>query len=355
MKVLDKYIIRELIKSFFACLGFFTSLLLVVRFSEKEMGTFISRGMGLYKSLVSLALQTPGYIIQMTPPSMLFATFFSLGRMAQKNEITAMRSSGISLYRIFLTVLVSAFFIALFMIAFNDQVVTWATGKDIDLKSSEQHKPETASDVVFLASGNKSFYIKFISLREHEMRNITIYTFDEGNNVISSEFAHEASWSGETWHLKNVIERLLENGKWVEKSYAQKDITVSVDPQIIVKASQNLLRLPLNDLAKLIEYKKKTGQIVRKDLVAFHSRISFPFACFVMALLGAPLFTRLGRSGMAVGFLFTMFISFIYWGIAIAIFEALGNNGKLPPLISCWGANFLFISIGAVLVYKVRK
>lgn len=355
MKVLDKYIIRELIKSFFACLGFFTSLLLIVRFSEKEMSTFISKGMSLYQSLVSLALQTPDYIIQMTPPSMLFATFFSLGRMAQKNEITAMRSSGISLYRIFLTVLISAFFIALFMIVFNDQVVTRAIGKDIDLKSSEKHKPETASDVVFMASGNRSFYIKFISLREHEMFNITIYTFDEDNNVIASEFAREASWTGEIWHLKSVIERLLKNGKWIERAYSQKDIEVPVDPQIIVKANQSLQRLPLNELAKLIEYKRKTGQVIRKDLVAFHSRISFPFACFVMALLGAPLFTKFGRSGMAVGFLFTMFISFIYWGVAIAIFEAFGNNGKLPPFISCWVANLIFMSIGAMLVYKVRK
>ena len=86
-----------------------------------------------------------------------------------------------------------------------------------------------------------------------------------------------------------------------------------------------------------------------------HDKISFPVACFVMALLGAPLFVIFGRSGTAVGFLLTMFISFLYWGIAIAVFEAFGNNGKLPPALSCWAANFIFAAVGVGFVYKVKK
>jgi lipopolysaccharide export LptBFGC system permease protein LptF len=62
-----------------------------------------------------------------------------------------------------------------------------------------------------------------------------------------------------------------------------------------------------------------------------------------------------GRSGMAAGFLLTMFISFLYWSIAIAVFEAFGNNGKLPPALSCWIANMIFLAVGTVFLYRVQK
>lgn len=355
MKVIDKYISWEMLRNFIYSLTFFTILLLVVRFGEKEIGTYIARRMSVIASIKSLLLQVPGYIVQIAPPSMLFATFFSVGKMAQNNEITAMKSSGVSLYRIFLPIFIIAFLMAIFMIAFNDQAVTRAIGKDIEIKKLNAQNDGTATKVVFIGSANRTYYIDLISLNEHKMYNINIQEFAEDSSVKSDIYAKEVSWTDKTWHLKKGLARTLNNGIWEEKSFDQMDIDVSVDPAIIVKGSENLQSLSFIELAKLIQYKKKTGQVVRKDLVTFYSRISFPFACFVMAVIGAPLFVMFGRSGMAVGFLLTMFTSFVYWGFAIAIFEAFGNNGKLPPLLSCWTANLIFMFVGVIFVIKVKK
>ena len=123
----------------------------------------------------------------------------------------------------------------------------------------------------------------------------------------------------------------------------------------MAKGTRGLRDMPLRELSKLIKFKRAAGRTVRKELVAFHHKISFPFACFIMAILGAPLFVIFGKSGTAVGFLLTMFISFLYWGIAIAIFEAFGNNGRLQPMLSCWLANFIFAAVGIVFIFKVKK
>ncbi|HGJ64287.1 TPA: YjgP/YjgQ family permease [bacterium] len=355
MKVIDKYITWELLRNFLYSLTFFTVLLLVVRFGEKEMGTYIARKMSVADSLKSLFLQVPGYIIQIAPPSMLFATFFSLGKMTQNNEINAMRTTGISLYRIFLPVIIVSFLISVFLMAFNDQVVTRATVKDLEIKRLDFQRSGTATKVVFVESSNRSFYIDLISLQEKKMYNINIQEFDSDNKVITDIYAKDSDWSEYTWHLKRGVIRTLKDGVWQEESFKQKDIIVQVDPEIMVKGSENIQSLSISELAKLIEYKKKTGQTIRKDLVNFYGRLSFPMACFVMALLGAPLFVMFGRSGIAVGFLITIFISFIYWGMALAIFEAFGNNGKLPPFISSWMANIIFISAGIFFVVKVQK
>jgi len=48
-------------------------------------------------------------------------------------------------------------------------------------------------------------------------------------------------------------------------------------------------------------------------------------------------------------------LSFTDWGIAIATFEALGSNGKLPPIVACWSANIIFAAAGGVLIWKVEK
>lgn len=355
MKVIDRYVLREFLYNILYSLLFFTVLILVVRFSEKELGRFVSSQMSISASMFSLVLKLPGYIIQVAPASVLFATFFSLGRMSQNNEITAMRAAGISLYRVFLPVFIAAFMIALLMIIFNDQVVTRANSKDAELDERYSGTSQLSTHLVFESSGNRVFYIYLIFRREHRMQNVTIQDFDENNEVRQEIFAKYASWSGQTWYLKDGIVRIFSKGSNEEKAFNDMEITVPEDPEIMVKGTSDLDKMSFNELLKLVKYKKAAGRTVRKDLVTLHDRISFPFACFMMALLGAPLFIIFGRSGTAVGFLLTMFISFLYWGIALAVFEAFGNNGKLPPMLSCWVGNFLFAAVGLCFVYKVKK
>jgi len=355
MKIVNKYLFREFFRNFLVSLTFFTVLVLVVRFSDKEMGRFINWRMSVIESMLSLLYKMPSYVMEVAPPSVLFATFFTLGRMTQNNEITAMKAAGISLYRIFLPVLASACLIALCMIVFNDQVVTRAIRKESEIKESQFSSSQFSTNVVFKGSGNRVFYIERMFPDNHQMKSVTIYKFDEDDNVRSVTFAKIASWAGTTWRLNNGIVRTFREGGWDEVLYKQKEITVEGDPEIMAKGSRSIKEMPFLELLKLVKSKRAAGQIIRRDLVSLYSRISFPFACFIMALLGAPLFVVFGKSGTAVGFLLTMAISFLYWGVATAVFEALGNNGKLPPLVSCWTANVVFAVVGSVFVYKVKK
>jgi len=354
MKVLDKYILREFLRNFIISLLFFSVLLLIVRFSEKEVGKFVSDRIPLSKSIISLLLQIPGYVIFVSPPSILFAAFFSLGRMTQNNEITAMRASGINLLRIFQPVFISSFIISLLMIAFYDQVVTRSIEKDNEI-NRYLGGYETASHVVFEGKGRRVFYIYSMFIRDKRMQSLTIYEFDEDNKIKQEIYASTATWSDQKWNLTEGVVRTFKDNKVLEELYENMEIYVPEDPEIMIKGTRDIKAIPFIQLNRLIKFKESAGKTVRKDKVVFHDRISFPFACFVMAILGAPLFVIFGRSGMAVGFLLTMFISFLYYGIAIAVFEAFGNNGKLPPMFSCWIANFLFGIVGTGFVYKVKK
>ena len=241
------------------------------------------------------------------------------------------------------------------MIVFNDQVVTRAIGRDAELKDSGSRRSDIATNVVFVGSGGRVFHINLIIFNNHAMQNVTIHEFGEGNDVQREIFASQASWEGQIWRLTRGVVRTFEGDSWEEEPYARMELTVPEDPEFMAKAMRDPKEMSFSEMRELIKHKKLAGQPVRKDLVSLHDKISFPFACFIMALLGAPLFVVFGRSGMAVGFLLTMFTSFLYWGIAIAVFEAFGNNGKLPPMLSCWAANFIFATAGIVLVYKVKK
>ncbi|MBD3182337.1 LptF/LptG family permease [Candidatus Poribacteria bacterium] len=355
MKVIDKYLIREFFRNFLGSLLFFTLLLLVVRFSEKELGKFVSRNMTVWSSILSLLYQTPGFIIQVAPPSALFAAFFSLGKMTQNNEIMAMKAVGISLYRVFKPIFIAALALSIVMIIFNDQVVTWAYKQDAQLSENRSYSAEIETNVVFSSSGNRVIYAHIVYLNNKRMQNLMIQEFKENNKLEREIFAQEASWETQDWILKNGTIRTFRDDTWEEKPFDQYRITIREDPAVMVKSGMELKEMSFVELLEIIENKKMGGKTIRKDMVAIHSKFSFPFACFVMVLLGAPLFVMFGKAGTAVGFLLTMFISFLYWGIAIAFFEALGNNGILPPVISCWTANFIFGIAGIILVYKVKK
>ena len=83
--------------------------------------------------------------------------------------------------------------------------------------------------------------------------------------------------------------------------------------------------------------------------------MAYPFAAFVVVLIGAPISIRFGKAGFFAGLLIAFFLAFMYWGISLATLEGLGENGKLPPIVACWGANVLYATAGSILVWKTPK
>ena len=106
-------------------------------------------------------------------------------------------------------------------------------------------------------------------------------------------------------------------------------------------------------LAELRERWRQTGptspEFARPVAMEFHSRLAMAFACLVFALLAGPVTLRFGRGQSLVGVLATILVIFVFYVVMLWM-RMLGNNGRLPVLVACWGENaaLLLLAIGAI-------
>jgi lipopolysaccharide export system permease protein len=109
----------------------------------------------------------------------------------------------------------------------------------------------------------------------------------------------------------------------------------------------------IRELKKYILTLRKRGDPVKGELVELYSKISFPLAIFIIALIGAPLALGIGRGGFFLNFGISIAIAFTYWGV-ISLGKSLGKGGMLPPFLSAWIANLIFAGLGIYLICKAR-
>src|SRR5206468_3471333 len=87
--------------------------------------------------------------------------------------------------------------------------------------------------------------------------------------------------------------------------------------------------------------------------VDYYRRFALPFACFVMALLAAPLALRFARHGSFAGLVLAFALAFFWQGFD-GWFRALGIAGRMTPFLAAWLTNFLFLVAGGILLWRER-
>ncbi len=354
VKILDRYVLREYIRSFLGSFAFFIALVIVVRLFDKEIGHLLSGDMAVSDAIKVVMYKAPARIMQVVPAAASFATFFMLSRFAKNNELAAMKSAGISMYRIVFITSVATFFICIVAAVFNDQIASRASWRS---RLLERRIPYYRNrDIIFKGKNNRMYYIQNMDMKQRKLNNLTVYELDEDKGIKTEMFASHATWVNNTWKLKNGVVRDFADGRTSKLTkFEEKEIFVPEEPKILADTGAKPYEMTYFTLAKLVKYQKELGKVVRKEQVEMQHKLAYPFTSLAMVLIAAPLAIWFGKSGLFAGFAITLLLSFIDWGIATATFEALGANGKLPPVVACWAANVIFAIAGGVLIWKVEK
>ena len=107
------------------------------------------------------------------------------------------------------------------------------------------------------------------------------------------------------------------------------------------------------ELQKHLDDLQQVGFEVEYLKTELYKKLSFPFVSLIMALIGLPFALTMGKKGALYGIAAGAFIGIVYWG-AFGVFDVLGSNGLLAPLLAAWGPNILFASGAAVLISSAK-
>lgn len=346
MKILNRYIAATYLRMLGLCISSFVSVYLVIDFLEKINRFTRADGKAHHIALFFL-YKIPEIITQVIPLAVLMATLLSLGALSRNSEIIAMRGCGISLRRITAPILVIAFLLSLFTF-FSDEVIVTNTSREMKYIQDvliEGKSPNAffRQDNIWYREKNMVMQAKLFNPATQTLEGVTLWRTAEGMRPVTRTEAEQCVWNGNDWILKRAVTMDIAEGGLV-KTAKLSDVPVLLglrlsDLKVLDKHADTIGFFKLKRYCANLE---RSGYDPTRYLALMHSKVSLPFASFIMAFLGIPFVMKSGRSsGIGFGVGLSIMIGFAYF-VTNAVLLSFGQTGVLPPFISAWAANFIF-------------
>lgn len=349
MKILNRYLIQTYIGTISICLGAFVSIYLVVDFLER-FGKY-SRAGGTFSVILSYFLcKIPEMISQTAPMSVLMGTILAIGALSRNSEITAMRSSGLSLYQLGRPLVATAALISLGLL-FMQEFVTPAANDRMRYIEEVLIKKKGNSALfrqnnIWHKDGSLIIQARLFNPEKATLSGITIWEVDPDLKPLSRTDALTASPAENGWQLSTVTKRGFDGIQSAASTLPGEFVRTSLDLSDLKVAAKSAENMGFTALARYCNSISSSGYDATRYLTLLHSKISLPFAALIMAFLGIPFSLRDGRSGgIGIGIGFSILIGFSYF-IINAFLLSLGQAGALHPAVAAWSANLIFAAAG---------
>ncbi len=361
MKLLDKYILREYVKTFLIIVFAFAVLFLVVDISDR-MPRLIRKGATAENITTYFLLRLPYLFLLTSPIVVLLSGLFLMSTLSKYNESIAIRSAGISVLRMVTPLIWFGLFFSIFILILGDFVLPGAEAKrqiiyNEHIKGQKVEDKKMRSHIHYLGKDNNLYYIGFFDGYRNLLKTIDITQIDETTRqVIRKITSTNALWKDEHWEFHNCYIRNFRNGEftWAEHYDSVTIPEVDVSPQDFIKSAKKPISMNYFELKDYIARLRKIGEKISKELVQLHLKISFPFANLIILLFSVPLVTASSRSrGRGLIFGLGLLVCFLYLS-ALRICQSLGYNEILSPLVAAWLPNIVFSILGIFFVIKAE-
>lgn len=355
--LVSRYLAATWLRLFLLCQGGFLAVYLVLDFMEK-LGRFVKAGGSLAAILKFFFYKIPEMVGQTMPFAVLMATLLALGMLSRSSELTAMRSCGLSIFRIVTPILLLGLLSSLLLLANAEFVVP-----------GSYHKMEYIEKVVIKKQGVNTFFrlnniwfrsdnlilqAKVFEPAAMSLRGVTIWDLTPDMQPLRRLDAEKAVYSSGGWELVNVKERSF-SGSGSLKNVARMTLPLTLkvdDLRILDNNADNFSFRKLREYAVSLE---RGGYPAGRYRTMMHAKLALPFGAFVMVVLGIPFALKTGRtSGIAMGIGAGVAIGFAYFIINAAV-QSYGRSGILPPFAAAWGANLVFVLTGIWLSLTVKQ
>jgi len=357
LKLIDVYIIRKFLGTFFFCLVLILTIAVVFDFAEK-IDNFMEKQAPVKAIIFDYYLNFIPYFAMLFAPLFVFiAVIFFTSKMAVNTEIIAILNCGMSFRRMMWPYFISAFVIATFTFVLTNYVIPKSNLIRMDFEDKYYHSSSrriTVENIHRQVFKNIYVYMGTYNAISQRGQNFTIEKFSDSGNLesklSSTSVVYDTTlqkWTALNYYLREIKgnEEVITNGRKIDTTLTIKPSDFSRDPGFVGTMTSSeledyisLLRLQGSDELKLF-------------LIEKYRRFANPFAVFVLTLIGVSLSSRKirGGIGMNIGIGLTLSFSYILFLQFASQFSLKGNLG---PMLAMWIPNILYSIVGLVL-YKL--
>ena len=358
-RVIDWYIMRSFFSFLLLALATCASLYYLFTFLELIDDIFANKI--AYGLVLEYFLYLMPYIFMLlVPMSILLATLITFGILDKTSQIIALKSCGISLYRIFIPVLVLSLLVGAFLYIMQEWILPYSNQRQDNLRNVIKGHPiqtfyHPERKWIF-GEQNRLYTYNYYDPDRHIFAELSIYQLDISENRLDRHvYAQKAEWDqkSQDWKLSNGWIRDFARKRKGFTTFEQEHFPLPEGPDYFVKEVKESSQMTYRELRAYIEDLQKGGLEVDHLKTELHKKVAMPMVNVIMAVLGVPFAFSMGRKGALFGVAIGVLIGILYWG-AFGVFGVLGVNGLLSPLLAAWGPNILFGAGGLLLLVTVR-
>jgi LPS export ABC transporter permease LptF/LPS export ABC transporter permease LptG len=363
--LLDDYVMREYATNFGLVLFSFSTLFIIFTFFEL-IGDIIRNRTPLVTVGDYLLNLIPFILYNVTPLCCLVAVLITFGALGRSSELTAMKATGISLYRIVTPVLITTILIAGGLFAFDELYLPAANRRQEALRSVIKDKPAQTflrPDRKWISGQNgptgtptRIFYYQFFDASKNVFANLTVFEFNPATFALERRiFASSAHWNDRVgqWVFENGWQRTF-SGETIA-SYQPFIVTtfpqIHEQPSYFVKEDRPSQEMSYNELSRYITDLKQSGFDTKRLSVQLNRKLAYPLITLVMAMLAIPFALSMGKRGSLAGIATAIGLGIAYW-VVDGLFQAMGNVNTLPAILAAWSPDLLFGIAGTYLLLR---
>ena len=358
LRLLDKYVLKELLYPFIFGVASFSSIFIASSLLFKIVQYITTYGAPIPTVARLFIYSLPEIVNYTFPMAVLLATLMAFGKLSGNSEIVAMKSGGVSYYRIVAPVIAVGFVVSIFSVIWAEKVVPPSKHIARQILAVEIRgniKPKTQDHVVVKTLSGDAQRITYARTFDEStgiMSNVTIEEF-QNEKLARVQTAKKATWKEDSWVLEdgNVYTVDEKEGVTSKAAFSKQVIPLNITPREINWEQKSINEMTLGELrgyVKVLERQK----LPTSDLwTEIFMRFAIPLASLVFALLGAPLGTQRQRSGSSIGMGISVIVIFVYYGI-MAFTTGLGKGGVIPPLLAAMLPNIICLVAGIFLLRR---
>jgi LPS export ABC transporter permease LptF/LPS export ABC transporter permease LptG len=367
MLILDNYVLRRFVGLLGLILASFLVLSLVFTFFEL-LSDIIRNRIPLLTVGAYLLNQIPSMLYLVTPLSVLLAVLVGFGLMQKSNEITAMKATGVSIYRTLVPILGIATALAGGLFVLDQSYLPYANKRVETLRNAIKGKPPQTylrpSKWIFgesnTAGGRQDvrriYYYEFYEPERNEFGGFSSFELNPHSFEVTKRVsAARAHWEEnlQKWVFEKGWERSFDGD--TVKDFRQFEVStfaeINEPPGYFKKEVRQYSEMNYEELRNYIRDLQQSGFDVVRLRVQLQKKIAFPLITLVMAVLALPFALSAGRRGALTGVAVALLITVGYY-VTAGLFEALGNVSQLPPLIAAWMPDVIFGLAGGYMILK---
>lgn len=358
VKLLDRYIANE----FWQPLLFGVGIVTGVWFGADQLKTIFNlvmrAGVPWNMAFAILGLHLPEIIVLTIPIGVLLGTLLVFNRLSGDSEIIALRTSGVSFYRIMVAPLMFGLLTSLVSFAINEAIVPVAnrTSKKLEfLALYKSEMPAGQANFTYMERGkdlklDRVFYIGYYNGKV--IQNVIILDFTR-DKLVQIICAASGVWDHGQWVLSQGRNYALSGDSDITRILQFKTLVIpgiknaqkALDSSDVSPKEMNMI-----ELSNYVNILKESNSVSNDLLVRLYQKVTQPLACLIVALAGAPLGLLARRSKSNIGLIYSAIVVFLYYVLQSSS-GALGEAGRISPILAAWMPNLVIGTLGMVILY----